>query len=226
MKKNLYISIFILSLLIFGCQNNSEFEKLNSYYQTQISDEHPVSEIDFSKRKSELVKDIENQIGIDLCEDGLITGKTEYKSNEIRFPAYILKSCENFVSIHGVVEVRIGTDNGAIVYDELVGKNQSVSDKILKATSEMMQKKGRNIVLYSIDWEENTNPKFVKQRLTETLKTVKSYSNSISKKVFGKNIEELNQTELDELNGRFSMKIGFDDYEMPPKPPMPKDTIE
>ena len=228
MKKISHISILILSFILFGCKNNSEYKKLNSYYQSQTKIEHPTAKIDFTKRKNKLIEDIETQIGINLCENGLLTVTTEFKSEEIIFPAYVFKSCEEFISIHNVVEIQINSDNRVIVYDELVDKNEKVSKKILKATKEMMLRKGRNKLLYSFNWEKDTKPESIKLRLIEILKAIKLYANSISLETFNKPIDDLNKNELNKLNEIFEIKIGFDDYEMlpPPKPPVPINNAE
>lgn len=201
-----------------------EFKKLNSYYKSQTKIEQPTAKIDFTKRKDKLIKDIETQTGINLCKNGLLTVTTEFKSEEILFPAYVFKSCEDFISIHNVIEIQINSENKVIVHNELVDKNEKISKKILKATKEMMLRKGRNKLIYSFNWEKDTKPETIKLRLVETLKTIKLYANSISFENFNKQIEDLNKIELNKLNEIFEIKIGFDDYKIlpPSNSPIPK----
>ncbi len=219
LKKSIYISLIIIIFAIVGCKKQLDFKEVKKYCDGMITKTEPIAIIDFSKKDSSLISDIEKQIKIDLCKDGNITGQTLIDGNEINFPAHIVKNCDKFNKIDGILEIKMNKENEVMVNDEFVSSGKDIFSKVLKITKEMMKKVGRKQILYAIYWDDKSNPDDVRTRIFQTLKAVKIYSDSLSTEKYNKKTDYLTRKELEELNKRFSIKIVFSDYfEPPPKP--------
>ncbi|WP_157805333.1 hypothetical protein [Confluentibacter citreus] len=116
----------------------------------------------------------------------------------------------------------INKENQVLVDYELVESNESLENKLVKATKEMIIGTERKNLLYLLQWDTELKPELAKRRIFEILIGIKNYSNEISMSIFKKNISELSGTERDLLKAEFSGIIGINGYFPPPPPPPPK----
>ena len=188
-----------------------------------ISENEKVAKIKFDKYDTYFINDIEKQLKIDLCDKSNFTALSNINGINVEFPAFALKQCDYYASIHGVVNIQINSNNEALIDNELVSSGSDIKNKVLEVTNEWMKNESKNRLAYLITWDSLTRPSYIKNRINETLFAVKIYSDSISILNFKKKVSELNSSEVKELKNKFDFKIGFGGYKTPiPPPPPPK----
>ena len=221
MKKILYISLTILLTSFISCKNNDEVEKVADFFKDKSEEKELVAKIDFSLSDSTLLRNIEDQTKINLCDNPRFTAVVNYRNINIEFPAFANKNCEWNRLPHNTVEIIINKENQVLVSHELVEKNESLENKLIKATTEMINGTERKNLLYLMQWDTELKPQLIEQRVFEILKGIKSYSNKISLIKFKKNISDLTESEEVLLKKEFSAIIGINGYFPPPPPPPP-----
>ena len=188
-----------------------------------IPENEKFAEIKFDKYDSYLIKDIEKQLEIDLCDNGNFIAVSNVNGIDIKFPAFALKKCDNFISIHGVVNIEINSNNETLIDHKFVPPESNIENEVLKATNQWMVNKYRKRLLYLITWDSLAQPSFVNNKINETLFAVKKYYDSIAISSFKKNLNKLDLLEVKTLRDKFDFKIGFKGYKLPtPPPPPPK----
>lgn len=180
-------------------------------------------EIKFDKYDLYLIKDIEKQLEINLCAKSNFIAASDVDGIDIKFPAFAIKKCDDFTSIHGVVNIQINSNNETLIDYKIVPSGLNIESEVLKATNQWMKNEYRKRLLYLITWDSLAQPSFVKNKINETLFAVKNYYDSIAISKFEKKVTELNLSEIKTLKRKFDFKVGFRGYKMPdPPPPPPK----
>ncbi len=222
MKKTLYIALTFLLLSAIGCKTNDEIKNIADFFKNSSGKYEPVAKIDFSLSDSLLLKSIEIQTKTDLCKNSRFTAIINYHDINIEFPAFANKNCNWNTIPHNLIPIMINKENQVLVDYELVESNESLENKLVKATKEMIIGTERKNLLYLLQWDTELKPELAKRRIFEILIGIKNYSNEISMSIFKKNISELSGTERDLLKAEFSGIIGINGYFPPPPPPPPK----
>ena len=226
MKKTLYISLTLLLISAISCKTNDEVEKIADFFKSKNDEKELMATIEFSLSDSLLLRSIEIQTKTDLCENSRFTAKINYQNRIIEFPAFAKKNCNWNTMPHNLVPIMINKENQVLVDYEMVKSDESLENKLIKATKERIVGTERKNLLYLLQWDTELKPDFAKKRVFETLKGIKNYSNEISLNRFKRNISDLTETEKELLKEDFSGIIGFNGSFPPPPPTPPKIGIE
>ncbi|MDO6739482.1 hypothetical protein [Wenyingzhuangia sp. 2_MG-2023] len=224
MKKNIYILFFIFITSNINCQNKSDrIKSVSDFFNHQVSEKKLVAEIDFSKSESTLVKDIEKQLNIDLCDNSSFIGKINFNNVEINFPAFVMKNCKRErANLHNIISIYINQKNEILVNEKIIESTKNIESEVLKITKNKILGTSRKSLIYLIKWNNHSTPIQTKKIFFEILLAIRSYSNELAEKIYNKDISELSEKELSELNKKFTGNICFVDYFKPiPIPPMP-----
>tara|TARA_B100000678_G_scaffold181299_1_gene151397 strand:+ start:90 stop:776 length:687 start_codon:yes stop_codon:yes gene_type:complete len=224
LKKIIYILIFISTTVFISCKTVKKSVELKSFLNKMISENEKIAKIKFNKYNSDLVDDIESQLKIDLCDRSNFIALSNTNGLNIKFPAFVLKECDYFTSVHGVVTIQINSNNETLVDNEFVSSGSNIENEVLEATRGWMQNEYRKRLVYLISWDSLTKPTQIENKLKETLFAVKSYSDSIAISKFKKKVAELNLSEIKTLKDKFDFKVGFRGYKMPTPPPPPPES--
>ena len=218
----MYISLILLLISTVSCKQKNNTEIIAEYFKSQNSDKELIAEIDFSKSDSTLLSNIEKQLKVDLCDNSRFTAKMEFEDIELKFPAYANKNCNWNTSLHNIISILINKKNQALVSDKLVEQNNSLENKVILATKEMIIGTERKSLIYLIEWDTQLKSELIKKRIFEILQAIRKYSNELANIKYKKNISDLTEMELIEIKKGFSGIIGFNGNFDPPPPPPPE----
>lgn len=221
MKKIIYILILLVSAN--GCKKEeTEIEKLAHDFEKQLVQKELIAQIDFSKNDSTLIKDIEKQLNIDLCENQIFTGKLNIENLEIKFPAFARKNCLDFTynRFDNVVSIEINKFNMVLIEDQVISTKEEIVNHVYYVTKDLIKNTSKRKLIFLLRWTEKVNSEKVKKRVVEILFAIKRFRNELANEKYNRNLEELSEEELLKINEEFQALIGFnDDFDPPPPPP-------
>lgn len=219
MKKTLYISLTLLLISAISCKNNNEIENIAEYFKSKNVENELIAKINFSLSDSTLLRNIEEQTKVDLCDNSRFTAIMNFKDIEIKFPAFANKNCNWNTMPHNLIPIMVNKENQVLVSYELVENKESLENMLIKATKEMINGTERKNLLYLFKWDKELKPDLAKKRVFETLQGIVNYSNELSLTKFKKNISELTETEKELLKEEFTGIVGMNGYFPTPPPP-------
>lgn len=214
--------------LLLACnEKDSKGQKneLALFLQKTIDKSEPVVVIDLDKHGKTFIKDIEEQTGKDLCEESRFTAELDFNENKYRFPSFAIKRCKHWNGAHFSIDIMINHNNQVLIHDWVSATNDSralIPEIIRGKTIERFEKKDDPVrILYTINWNQDEDPKILKEITIEVLKGIEAITNDLSIDFYQQDFSKLKEAQKENIQEKFKWKVGFvgESYPIPPPPP-------
>ncbi len=159
--------------------------------------------LDFSLEEPALVKQIEAQATISLCDDPTRISRLTVAGHTYEFPIIIHKNCSGYATAHNVVPVVLNAQHNIIIDDAIVHGNDKIADKIVAVAKERISQKQHTALLFSFSWDTASSKDKIEESFVQVLLGIDKLMEDRSKEFFGKSIGALNIQERKELKAKF-----------------------
>jgi hypothetical protein len=215
------IAFFVLFLIVISCNKNLNFKKENvkdefAFFNTT----QPIIEIDFNLSKSELLKSIDSQISEKNRKIFSFTGKIHEKNRSVFFQIHFLNYYNYTSQYINNINIIINKDNNVLIEGDIFLQKENIEDELVRTTKIHLLNTNEQRVIYEIIWDSKLNSEVITSRFLQILKSVKTVSEEMSRKEFGKDLQMLDSLELGSLKQKFNGVIGISfGYITPPPSP-------
>lgn len=197
MKKVCFILLLILACI--SCKERTN----NIDYNLFVENEQEAIKLDLSLSTTDLINQIEQKRSIDLCRNPKFYGFIENNGKKMIFPLLFIKKCKNSFIYDGI-PIEFYNKKTVINSNIVVPEKDNLKKAFLEFNTKNSNKRDKLFILITTP---NFNKSKFKGRVVEVLESFTQYYDKLSKNVFNKTYNNLNEKEKDSIDKSFLPRI-------------------